>query len=68
LIVQDTAVNGHPVYTAEHPGPGPWGAVKGFLALQGEFQADRNREKLVFTMHPNGYLKRVHRLGATTDR
>ena len=59
LIVQDTALNGHPVYTVQHPGPGPWEAVDEFLASHPQFQVDKSREKLVFTMHPNGYLRRI---------
>ena len=57
LIVQDTNVNGHPVFP-EH-GPGPWEAVEEFLVRNPQFEVDRSRERLLFTMHPRGYLKRV---------
>jgi len=57
LIVQDTNINGHPVYKAF--GPGPWEAVDEFLSHNDQFQADPTRERLLFTMHPQGYLKRV---------
>jgi cephalosporin hydroxylase len=57
LIVQDTNINGHPVYEAY--GPGPWEAVDEFLSHNDQFQADRTRERLLFTMHPRGYLQRV---------
>jgi cephalosporin hydroxylase len=57
LIVQDTNVNGHPVFP-EH-GPGPWEAVEAFLERNPQFEVDRSRERLLFTMHPRGYLKRV---------
>jgi cephalosporin hydroxylase len=57
LTVQDTNVNGHPVWP-EH-GPGPWEAVEAFLAGNRDFAVDRNRERLLFTMHPKGYLRRV---------
>lgn len=57
LIVQDTNVNGHPVYKAH--GPGPYEAVEEFLAGNRDFVSDRRRERLMFTMHPTGYLKRL---------
>lgn len=57
LIVQDTNVNGHPV-ALEH-GPGPMEAVEEFLASDDRFVSDRTQERLMFTMHPKGYLKRV---------
>jgi cephalosporin hydroxylase len=57
LIVQDTNVNGHPVRA--NFGPGPMEAVNEFLATNDQFRPDREAERLMFTMHPNGYLKRV---------
>jgi cephalosporin hydroxylase len=57
LIVQDTNANGHPVL--EKFGPGPMEAVEEFLATNDQFQPDREAERLMFTMHPKGYLKRV---------
>ena len=57
LIVQDTNVNGHPASPGF--GPGPMEAVQEFLPRHPEFQADRSRERLLFTQHPNGYLRRV---------
>jgi len=57
LIVQDTNVNGHPVLPSL--GPGPMEAVQEFLATHDEFVSDRRRERLLFTYHPRGYLKRV---------
>ena len=59
LIVQDTAFNGHPVFSSLQVGPGPWEAVQEFLASHPQFKADRSRERLVFTMHPYGYLRRI---------
>lgn len=57
LIVQDTNVNGHPVL--EKFGPGPMEAVNEFLATNDQFRPDRDAERLMFTMHPKGYLKRI---------
>jgi cephalosporin hydroxylase len=57
LIVQDTNVNGHPV--ARTFGPGPMEALAEFLGANPNFVPDRGRERLMFTMNPNGYLKRI---------
>jgi cephalosporin hydroxylase len=57
LIVQDTNVNGHPVN--KEFGPGPMEAVAEFLAMNKDFEPDASRERLLFTMHPKGYLKRI---------
>jgi cephalosporin hydroxylase len=40
-------------------GPGPMEAVLEFLRDDDRFQVDRTQERLMFTMHPSGYLKRV---------
>jgi cephalosporin hydroxylase len=57
MIVQDTNVNGHPVLP--NFGPGPMEAVDEFLATNDEFRPDTDAERLMFTMHPKGYLRRV---------
>lgn len=57
LIVQDTNINGHPVRPGF--GPGPMEAVLEFLASDDRFESDRTQERLLFTMHPRGYLRRV---------
>jgi cephalosporin hydroxylase len=57
MIVEDTNVNGHPVYP-DH-GPGPMEAVIDFLASDDRFEIDRQRERFLLTMNPGGYLKRV---------
>ncbi len=57
MIVQDTDINGHPVLPEF--GPGPMEAVAEFLRGDDRFQVDRTQERLMFTMHPGGYLKRV---------
>ena len=59
LIVEDTHLNGHPIFTpAVPPGPGPMEAVQEFLSENPEFVADRSREKYGLTFNPNGFLKR----------
>jgi cephalosporin hydroxylase len=57
MIVQDTDINGHPV--RPDFGPGPWEALDEFLPRNPQFQSDKSRERLMFTMHPRGYLRRV---------
>ncbi len=57
IVVQDTAMNGHP--TAPDYGPGPYEAVEAFLAETGDFVADRSRERLMMTNNPMGFLRRV---------
>jgi cephalosporin hydroxylase len=57
MIVQDTNLNGHPIPSTF--GPGPMEAVEQFLQEDDRFEADRTQERMMFTMHPHGYLKRV---------
>lgn len=57
VVVQDSIVNGHPL--SPHWGPGPYEAVEAFLAEDDRFIADRSRERMLLTLHPKGYLKRV---------
>jgi cephalosporin hydroxylase len=56
LVVQDTSVNGHPILPDF--GPGPMEAVEEFVPEHPEFAIDRSRERMLFTMHPKGYLRR----------
>jgi cephalosporin hydroxylase len=56
LIVEDTNVNGHPVY-ADH-GPGPMEALDAFLRENDDFESDRSREKFMVTFNPKGYLRK----------
>ena len=58
LIVEDTNVNGHPVYS-DH-GPGPMEAVEEFLKDNSNFAIDKKREKFYLTFNPGGYLKRIY--------
>ena len=57
VIVENTIVNGHPVWPGF--GPGPLEAVKRILAQNGEFVADTTMEKFGLTFNPNGFLKRT---------
>ncbi len=57
LIVEDTNVNGHPVYPEF--GPGPMEAVDVFLKEHRQFVVDKSREKFYMTFNPKGYLRRV---------
>jgi cephalosporin hydroxylase len=54
LIVQDTGG-----VMGLKPNPGPRRAVVEFLAGDDRFESDRSRERMLFTMHPEGYLRRV---------
>jgi len=56
IIVEDTNINGYPVFLDF--GPGPMEAVEEFLKENKDFIADRRREKFYLTFNPKGYLKR----------
>lgn len=56
LIVEDTNINGHPVFPGF--GPGPAEALEVFLGERDDFSPDLQREKLMLTWNPGGYLKR----------
>jgi cephalosporin hydroxylase len=57
IVVEDTNLNGNPVYPTF--GEGPMEAVKEFMKNNSEFVVDRSREKYLLTFYPNGYLKKV---------
>lgn len=57
LIVEDTNVNGHPVF--QNHGPGPMEAVESFLRETPQFTPDRDREKFFLTFNPKGYLRKI---------
>jgi cephalosporin hydroxylase len=57
LIVEDSNINGHPVYPEY--GPGPYEALLRWLPKHPEFKSDKEIEKrFLFTQNPNGWLKR----------
>jgi len=57
LIVEDTNINGHPVF--KKFGPGPMEALNRFLRENKNFVIDRSREKFLVSANPRGYLKRI---------
>lgn len=57
MIVEDTNINGHPVFPGY--GPGPMEAVQQFLAENNGFVMDKSREKFLLTFFPNGFLKKI---------
>ncbi len=57
MIVEDSCVNGHPVFRRH--GPGPMEAIQSFLQSTDHFEPDTQRERFLFTQNPNGFLKRV---------
>jgi cephalosporin hydroxylase len=57
LIVEDSNVNGHPVWPDF--GPGPMEAIEKFLSETDQFVIDARCERFLMTLNPNGYLRRV---------
>jgi cephalosporin hydroxylase len=56
LVVEDTNVNGNPVFP-DH-GPGPAEALAEYLAGNPEFDVDTECEKFGLTFNPGGFLRR----------
>ena len=54
VIVQDTGG-----IMVQKPDAGPRLAVDEFLESHPEFKPDRSRERMLLTMHPKGYLRRI---------
>jgi cephalosporin hydroxylase len=57
VIVEDTVVNGHPVWPGF--GSGPMEAVKGIVNERANFAPDHELERYGLTFNPHGFLKRV---------
>jgi cephalosporin hydroxylase len=56
VVLEDTILNGHPVWTGF--GPGPWEAAKKIVDA-GEFDRDPALERFGLTFNFGGFLKRV---------
>jgi cephalosporin hydroxylase len=57
VIVENTVVNGHPVWPGF--GPGPLEGTHGILAMNPDFVADPDLERYAPTFNPGGFLKRI---------
>jgi cephalosporin hydroxylase len=57
VLVTDTVVNGHPVWTSF--GPGPMEGIKQILNRNGDFVPDPEMEKYALSFNPGGFLRRV---------
>jgi cephalosporin hydroxylase len=57
LIVEDSNINGNPVFPDF--GPGPMEAIDTFLLTNKNFEVDLSREKFMLTFNPRGYLKKI---------
>lgn len=56
LIVEDTAIYGHPASAGF--GPGPFASVAMYLRDRDDFVVDNTREKLLLTANRKGFLRR----------
>ncbi|GIU87284.1 MAG: hypothetical protein KatS3mg009_1799 [Acidimicrobiia bacterium] len=57
VVVEDTIVNGHPVWPGF--GPGPAEAIKAIMNTRGDFAPDPGCERYGLTFNPGGFLKRI---------
>jgi cephalosporin hydroxylase len=57
LIVEDSSINGHPVYAKF--GPGPFEAIMSFLKTTDDFVVDGTREKFFLSANHSGNLRRI---------
>ncbi len=57
LVVEDSNVNGHPVFPEF--GPGPMEAINEFLKENNQFIVDKEKEKFFISFNPKGYLLKV---------
>jgi cephalosporin hydroxylase len=60
VVVEDGNINGHPVFSAYDPGPGPYEALEEYFSrFPHDYIPDREREnKFGFTCAPKGFLIR----------
>ncbi|MDZ7732374.1 MAG: CmcI family methyltransferase [Acidimicrobiia bacterium] len=57
LVMEDTIVNGFPVWADF--GPGPAEAVKGIVETRGDWASDVTMDKYKLTFNPGGFIKRM---------
>lgn len=57
LIVEDTNINGHPVFPDY--GPGPKEAIDEFLQNNDQFIIDESKHKFLLTFNPRGFLQKI---------
>jgi cephalosporin hydroxylase len=57
VVVEDTVINGHPVWP--NFGPGPAEAVKGIVERRENFAIDAEMGKYRLSFNPNGFLRRM---------
>jgi len=57
VVVEDTNINGHPVY--KEFGPGPHEAATEFVKAHKNFINDKKREQFYVSFNVDGYLKRI---------
>lgn len=57
LVVEDSNINGHPIYPTF--GPGPYEAITEFLREDPSFEPDKSREKFLVSWNPQGYLRKT---------
>jgi cephalosporin hydroxylase len=57
IIVNDTNIGGHPAL--DWMASSPWGAVHSFVDDHAEFEIDREPEKHMLTLCPEGYIRRI---------
>jgi cephalosporin hydroxylase len=57
VVVEQTVVNGHPVWPSH--GPGPLEFVKDVLNTRDDFSPDPTRERFGTSLSPTGFLKRL---------
>jgi len=57
LVVEDTDINGHPVFPSF--GPGPMEALQDFLRADKRYASDHSRERFGMTFFPDGWLRRM---------
>jgi len=59
LVVEDSNLNGHPVYSGFGQGLGPMEALEEFLPKHPEYAVDKTKEKFLMSFNPNGYMKKI---------